>query len=59
MVENVCTMSDKRSMAAKPVEEGLMEERQKLIECIKSLLQSASNKEVRLAYIATTQIVRK
>lgn len=59
MVENVCTMSDKRSTAAKPVEEGLMEERQKLIECIKSLLQSASNKEVRLAYIATTQIVRK
>lgn len=59
MVENVRTMSDKRSTAAKPVEEGLMEERQKLIECIKSLLQSASHKEVRLAYIATTQIVRK
>lgn len=59
MVENVCTMSDKRSTAARPVEEGLMEERKKLIECIKSLLQSASNKEVRLAYIATTQIVRK
>ena len=59
MVENVCTMSDKRSTAARPVEERLMEERQKLIECIKSLLQNASHKEVRLAYIATTQIVRK
>lgn len=59
MVENVCTMSDKRSTAARPVEEGLMEERQKLIECIKALLDSAGHKEVRLAYIATAQIIDK
>ena len=59
MAEYLGAMSDNGRQAAKPVEEGLMEEREKLIKCIWEMLKNATEKEVRLAYISTAQIVSK